>query len=52
MQGWPGTRDLENGTRAFQAGQDYKQECFPHRIAFNCIPQIGGPKHWATPRKR
>ena len=43
--GLAGTRDLENGTRAFQAGQDYKQECFAHRIAFNCIPQIGGPKH-------
>jgi aspartate-semialdehyde dehydrogenase len=43
--GVAGTRDLENGTRAFQAGQDYKQECFPYRIAFNCIPQIGGPKH-------
>jgi aspartate-semialdehyde dehydrogenase len=42
--GLAGTRDLENGTRAQQAGQDYKQECFPHPIAFNCIPQIGGPK--------
>jgi aspartate-semialdehyde dehydrogenase len=43
--GLAGSRDLENGTRAFQAGQDYKQECFPHRIAFNLIPQIGSPKH-------
>jgi aspartate-semialdehyde dehydrogenase len=43
--GVAGTRDLENGTRAFQAGQDYQQECFPHRIAFNLIPQIGGPRH-------
>jgi aspartate-semialdehyde dehydrogenase len=43
--GLAGTRDLEGGTRALQAGQDYKQECFPYQIAFNCIPQIGGPKH-------
>jgi aspartate-semialdehyde dehydrogenase len=43
--GLAGSRDLENGTRALQAGQDYKQECFPFRIAFNCIPQIGSPKH-------
>jgi aspartate-semialdehyde dehydrogenase len=43
--GLAGTRDLEGGTRALQAGQDYQQECFPYRIAFNCIPQIGGPKH-------
>ena len=42
--GLPGTRDLENGTRAKQAGQDYKYECFPYPIAFNCLPQIGGPK--------
>jgi aspartate-semialdehyde dehydrogenase len=43
--GVAGSRDLENGTRAFLAGQDYQQELFPHRIAFNCIPQIGSPKH-------
>ena len=43
--GLAGSRDLEGGTRAFLAGQDYKQECFPHRIAFNCIPQIGSPKY-------
>jgi aspartate-semialdehyde dehydrogenase len=43
--GLAGSRDLVNGTRAFLAGQDYKQECFPHRIAFNCIPQIGSPKY-------
>ncbi|MGA2620321.1 MAG: aspartate-semialdehyde dehydrogenase [Thermoguttaceae bacterium] len=42
--GLAGSRDLEQGTRAFQAGQDYQQECFPHRIAFNCIPQIGSHK--------
>jgi len=43
--GLAGSRDLEGGTRAFQAGQNYKYECFPFPIAFNCIPQIGGPKH-------
>lgn len=40
-----GTRDLENGTRAFFNGEEYQQEVFPYRIAFNCIPQIGSPKH-------
>jgi aspartate-semialdehyde dehydrogenase len=43
--GVAGTRDLENGTRAKLAGQDYAYECFPYPIAFNCIPQIGSPKH-------
>ncbi len=43
--GLAGTRDLEGGTRAFLAGQEYKYECFPYAIAFNCIPQIGSPKH-------
>jgi aspartate-semialdehyde dehydrogenase len=43
--GLVGSRDLENGTRARLAGQDYKYECFPYPIAFNCIPQIGSPKH-------
>jgi aspartate-semialdehyde dehydrogenase len=43
--GLAGSRDLEGGTRALLAGQDYKYECFPHPIAFNCIPQIGSPKY-------
>ncbi len=43
--GLVGSRDLDGGTRAFLAGQDYKYECFPYPIAFNCIPQIGSPKH-------
>jgi aspartate-semialdehyde dehydrogenase len=43
--GLAGSRDLENGTRPRLAGQDYKYECFPYPIAFNCIPQIGSPKH-------
>jgi aspartate-semialdehyde dehydrogenase len=43
--GLAGSRDLEGGTRAMLAGQEYKYECFPYPIAFNCIPQIGSPKH-------
>ena len=43
--GLAGTRDLENGTRAKLAGEQYDYECFPYPIAFNCIPQIGSPKH-------
>ena len=43
--GVAGSRDLVNGTRAFLAGEDYKQELFAFRIAFNCIPQIGSPKY-------
>ena len=43
--GLPGSRDLENGTRALLAGEDYRYECFPYPIAFNCIPQIGSAKH-------
>jgi len=43
--GLAGTRDLDRGTRAQLAGEDYKYEAFAHPIAFNCIPQIGSPKH-------
>jgi aspartate-semialdehyde dehydrogenase len=43
--GLVGSRDLEGGTKAFFAGQSYKYECFAYPIAFNCIPQIGSPKH-------
>jgi aspartate-semialdehyde dehydrogenase len=43
--GLAGTRDLDRGTRALLEGKDYRYECFPHPIAFNCIPQIGSPKH-------
>ncbi len=43
--GLSGTRDLDGATRAVLAGQDYKHEAFAHPIAFNCIPQIGSPKH-------
>ena len=43
--GLAGSRDLEGGTKALLAGEDYKYECFAYPIAFNCIPQIGSPKH-------
>jgi aspartate-semialdehyde dehydrogenase len=43
--GLVGSRDLENGTKASLAGESYKYETFPYPIAFNCIPQIGSPKH-------
>ena len=43
--GLAGSRDLMGGTKALLAGEDYHYECFPHPIAFNCIPQIGSPKH-------
>ncbi len=43
--GVSGNRDLEGGTRAKLAGEDYKYEAFAYPIAFNCIPQIGSPKY-------
>ncbi len=43
--GLGGTRDLLGGTKAALAGEEYKYETFAYPIAFNCIPQIGSPKH-------
>ncbi len=43
--GVAGNRDLEGGTRANLAGEDYKYETFAYPIAFNCIPQIGSAKY-------
>lgn len=43
--GLPGTRDLTNGTKALLDGKEYECEAFDYPIAFNCIPQIGSPKH-------
>lgn len=43
--GLAGSRDLENGTKAKLAGEDHAYEAFAYPIAFNCIPQIGSPKH-------
>jgi aspartate-semialdehyde dehydrogenase len=42
--GVAGIRDLVGGARAILDGKDYANECFPHPIAFNLIPQIGSPK--------
>lgn len=43
--GLAGPVDLENGTRASLANEEFKYTAFAHPIAFNCIPQIGSPKH-------
>ncbi len=43
--GLAGCRDLLGGTRAALQEQPYSYECFAYPIAFNCIPQIGSPKH-------
>ena len=43
--GLAGSRDLLAGTKAQLDGGGYQYECFPYPIAFNCIPQIGSPKH-------
>ncbi|HEV2973305.1 MAG TPA: aspartate-semialdehyde dehydrogenase [Pirellulales bacterium] len=43
--GLGGCRDLESGTRAHLAGDDYVCQTFAHDIAFNLIPQIGSSKH-------
>jgi aspartate-semialdehyde dehydrogenase len=42
--GLAGQRDLEQGTRATLAGEDYQNEAFSSPIAFNLIPQIGSPR--------
>lgn len=43
--GLAGSRDLLGGTKAALVGEKYKYETFAYPIAFNCIPQIGSPKH-------
>ncbi|NQV24371.1 MAG: aspartate-semialdehyde dehydrogenase [Rhodopirellula sp.] len=42
--GLQGNRDLEAGSRAYLAGEDYEYKAFAYPIAFNAIPQIGGHK--------
>jgi len=42
--GLQGTVDLEQGTRAQLANENYEYKCFSHPIAFNAIPQIGSFK--------
>lgn len=43
--GTVGERDLEQGTRAVLAGEEYQYDAFSAPIAFNLIPQIGSPRH-------
>ncbi len=43
--GVAGQEDLDAGTRAYLADQEYKYTTFAHRLAFNLIPHIGSPKH-------
>ena len=43
--GRAGERDLEQGTRAALAGEEYQYDAFSSPIAFNLIPQIGSPCH-------
>ena len=43
--GVAGEEDLEQGSRAALAGDEYEYSAFSHPIAFNLIPQIGRPKH-------
>ena len=40
-----GEEDLESGSRAALAGEDYDYQTFSHPISFNLIPQIGSSKH-------
>jgi aspartate-semialdehyde dehydrogenase len=50
--GLAGQRDLEQGTRATLAGEDYQNEAFSSPIAFNLIPQIGSPRDQGYTPKR
>jgi aspartate-semialdehyde dehydrogenase len=43
--GVKGQEDLKAGTHAALHNADYKYQAFKYPIAFNLIPQIGGPKH-------
>ncbi len=43
--GVSGQAELDHGSRAALAGQDFKYTAFKHPIAFNLIPQIGSPKY-------
>jgi len=42
--GLSATRELEQATTAWLAGEPESQQIFPHRIAANLIPQIGSPR--------
>lgn len=43
--GVAGSKELVESTQAQLAGQSFRPTAFAHPIAFNCIPQIGSPKH-------
>jgi aspartate-semialdehyde dehydrogenase len=43
--GVTGQAELDQGSRASLAGQNFKYSTFKHPIAFNLIPQIGSPKY-------
>lgn len=42
--GLQGTTDLIDGSKAYLAERPYAYKAFKYPIAFNAIPQIGGPK--------
>ncbi len=42
--GLQGNVDLREGTEAYLSNEKYEYSAFKHPIAFNAIPQIGGPK--------
>ena len=42
--GLQGTTDLIDGSKAYLAEKPYAYKAFKYPIAFNAIPQIGGPK--------
>ena len=42
--GLQGSADLEAGSKAALAGEEYDYQAFSHPIAFNAIPQIGSQK--------
>jgi len=42
--GLQGSADLEAGSKAALAGEEYDYQAFAHPIAFNAIPQIGSQK--------
>ncbi len=43
--GVAGQRDLVSGSKAHLDESEHEYEAFAHPIAFNVIPQIGGPKY-------
>ncbi|MDD5482678.1 MAG: aspartate-semialdehyde dehydrogenase [Kiritimatiellae bacterium] len=42
--GRPAMVELEQQVRDYAAGKELKHSVYPHQIAFNLIPKIGGPK--------